>query len=530
MAIPVFVDYEKLNGEARMDAHPALKQTDAEIAAGVTPVNYAFPPLDIRRYGAIGDGIANDRDALQAAIDVAKVRGGAVVLPQPLQTYRIESALDLTAPVGFVICGFTIRGDANVNTAVTGFPATLTFVHTGHAFDCTGTLGVIFENFSVSTDTSTFPKTCFLLARNSDAKSQVVRFRHVHVRGSFSEAIVYNYGSEDDQYDGCFFFNLASTANARVAYFTAYNIRSLTSTFTTIATLHQSTIDHKIFGGEWANLTDEAAGDVIYCESIFGLKVFGPWMLCGSEAVGANPRSLFYFDSTNGPCANILILGVTGEHSTSFQQYGVAMSGAAATHSYFVIEASTFPNTGQMIYADTGIICDDFHVKAISNQTVGGGIVFQKLQNSHIDELAAPVTIGEDINNVLNVDTTTFAITLRSGGTSVSGSGSPTWTPGLAAVTKAGPGVVSNKTVHYHGRQVTVTAVFTGYTTFTTAAGAAITGLPAAAFVGSGVVMVLDLTNDALLGVGNVNGTSIIMPAITAGANQVAITATYFIS
>jgi Pectate lyase superfamily protein len=41
--------------------------TSGEIAAGVTPVNYGYPPGDVRRYGAVGDGLTPATSAFQNA-------------------------------------------------------------------------------------------------------------------------------------------------------------------------------------------------------------------------------------------------------------------------------------------------------------------------------------------------------------------------------------------------------------------------------------------------------------------------------
>lgn len=71
MAIPVFVAYETVNGEARLEAHPALKQTDAEIAAGVTPVNYAYASYTSNRVGATMDGGTDDLLPLQNLLSSA---------------------------------------------------------------------------------------------------------------------------------------------------------------------------------------------------------------------------------------------------------------------------------------------------------------------------------------------------------------------------------------------------------------------------------------------------------------------------
>jgi hypothetical protein len=66
-------------------------QTSDEKLAGVTPVNYAYPPGDVRRYGATGDGVTDDTVAIQRALDVIEVLGGTVFFPKG--TYKVTSTL-----------------------------------------------------------------------------------------------------------------------------------------------------------------------------------------------------------------------------------------------------------------------------------------------------------------------------------------------------------------------------------------------------------------------------------------------------
>lgn len=46
----------------------SLLRTAGEIAAGVTPTDYAYPPGDVRRYGAVLNGVTDDTTALQNAL------------------------------------------------------------------------------------------------------------------------------------------------------------------------------------------------------------------------------------------------------------------------------------------------------------------------------------------------------------------------------------------------------------------------------------------------------------------------------
>lgn len=92
------------------------KRTDAEIAAAVTPTNYAFPPGDIRRYGGVGDGTTNNDGALQALCDVC-AEGVDGYIPVGVFAYS-------TSP-NWGFDGLTLRGERQ---------AELKFTGTGRAF------------------------------------------------------------------------------------------------------------------------------------------------------------------------------------------------------------------------------------------------------------------------------------------------------------------------------------------------------------------------------------------------------------
>jgi len=59
-----------LTATAATGALVVYPQTLAETAADVTPVNYNYPPGDIRRYGAVGDGMTDDTAAFALATSI----------------------------------------------------------------------------------------------------------------------------------------------------------------------------------------------------------------------------------------------------------------------------------------------------------------------------------------------------------------------------------------------------------------------------------------------------------------------------
>lgn len=539
---PIVIGTTALTFTLRYGANATYDQTEAEIAAGVTVASHAIDTTDytkVNRYitNTI-DGINSQAAAFQSAINIAKISGKAITFDEPPigASYIIDAELDLTTPLveAGTRYGFTFRGNGNMLAVTPNAPyrPTIIFKHTGHAVDCTGSLGITFENVSLGTDTSTYPKTCFLLARNSTGGGSIHQFRNVRVMGNFSEAVVYNYGAEDDEYHGCQFFNREGGANAKVAVFTGYNIRGLSSTFTTIATGSQSTIDHNFYGGTYYNLTNHANGDVFYFESIYSFKMFGGWVAAGAST-GANPRSLFYVDATNGPTNLVTLHGVTGEHLPELQTYGIRFGGeTAATHSRWSVRDCTLPNVTAMVSAHVDATIDSSVFENLSSQSVGGGLVFLgTLQNSHIAERSENISIGTSVDNTIDASIANLAVTTRSGDYWGGPDNNLTWTPGTGAITHGGTLTISNKTVHYQGRQVTVTMSLQDSVSMSWAANTSITGLPVACINGRGMVSVVNVTSGASLGNGSVNGTSIKLPVLAAGGtDEIAITAMYFVT
>jgi hypothetical protein len=75
-------------------------QTADETTAGVTPTDVAYPPLNILRYGAVGDNSTECSTAINNAILVAAVSGGTVFFPAG--QYKITSTINMKAKVSLL--------------------------------------------------------------------------------------------------------------------------------------------------------------------------------------------------------------------------------------------------------------------------------------------------------------------------------------------------------------------------------------------------------------------------------------------
>lgn len=105
-------------------------QTAAEIAAGVTPVSYAYAVYNVKRYGAKGDGATDDTAAIQTALNLAGSTGLASVF-FPNGNYKVTSTLIIKGE------NITLYGEgvwaSTVTSAITGSAAPSLFSWTANA-------------------------------------------------------------------------------------------------------------------------------------------------------------------------------------------------------------------------------------------------------------------------------------------------------------------------------------------------------------------------------------------------------------
>lgn len=502
--------------------------TAAEIAASVTPVNYAYPPLTVDRYGTnTSPGVTPMEVAFNSAVKVGLVAGGTVRYGAT-SPYLLNNPINVTTAGSPNMFGLVIRNEQG--PASTSFVApSLIANHTGHVFDLTGTPNVVFENVSIGTGAAT-PKTAFFQARTSPSISVgITRFMNCAVQGSFSVACYYNYGAEDDQIVGGYWQNNYTGGASKVLQYTGFNIAGQTSSFQTVMSGQASAIDHKIFGGEFFNNSSNAAADCIGIETSDSVKIFGPWMYCASAS--ANGRSLVYVDMTNGASNFCLLQGITGEQSTHLQNYGVLFSNHVATPSGWTIDSCKL-NNGLFAIAtlNAGTILDSFHIRQISEGASTGISVPGTIQTSTLDTGAVPLIIGTSKNSTLIGYSDRWTVTTRTDDFWIdSGTVNKSWTPAKGTMS-ATTFVVNEARFLLVGNMVHFQCTITG-TGLAATLGQTMTGLPFAAAHRCANVCVSDENTHGSLGVGFIEtaATTILLPAFAA-TTVITLSGSYFVA
>jgi hypothetical protein len=157
--------------------------TDAKIAAASKLFNRINDFLDVRDYGAKGDGVTDDTAAINAAIAVASVKGGKVFFPAG--TYKVTSPLLVNA-IGVSLVGEGMQASRLVASG--NFAALLQFA--------SAALYSFMRDLSFDT-TGTTTRCAF-----AQQNSTVIRFSQCYFVGDLNGDLCYSNGQNID-FDKC---------------------------------------------------------------------------------------------------------------------------------------------------------------------------------------------------------------------------------------------------------------------------------------------------------------------------------------
>jgi len=126
-------------------AEPALPAGDSFLQSGLGAVARSRTSklgewVSVKDFGAVGNGVADDTAAIQAAINyVASLGGGVVYFPSG--TYLVSAAVTITSNgLALVGCGLTVVGFASIIKNINA---------TAMAFNVTASLGARFAYMSI---------------------------------------------------------------------------------------------------------------------------------------------------------------------------------------------------------------------------------------------------------------------------------------------------------------------------------------------------------------------------------------------
>lgn len=251
----------------RYGANVHYDRSETEIAAGVTPVNYAYPPGEVDRYGTnTNPGNTPMAAAFNAAVKVAKQTGCSVVWGRTAP-YRLEAPIDATQCRGIVFDDRSSKNASDDNVS-------LIIAHSGFGFDIASSTEHTFNNVTATTLSGVVPKALWFAARNA-ARSGCGFHRFYNCRTGAHPTfsfIYYGYGSEENVFDSCVFYN--EQPGSAIFSHNTNNPSGYTSTFVTISSApDESNVCHRHTNGQYFNLGNSGSHNEVVFD-LYGASDF----------------------------------------------------------------------------------------------------------------------------------------------------------------------------------------------------------------------------------------------------------------
>jgi len=207
--------------ETATDAE-AIAQTATDKA--LTPANLAAvqTAVNVATYGAVGDGVADDTAAIQAAINTGAIlgygqtRAGRLLIRfNPGEVYVITSPINLCNMQGITLDGGSSQMGAVIFAKCAGKAA----------FEIIGSQSIEIRNIEVWGDIVNTPSLAFWVSRStapSGTNSSQVFFTNVQTYGYYTKAVYYALETESNMLNNCL-FDASGGGLSAIAYISNIN-------------------------------------------------------------------------------------------------------------------------------------------------------------------------------------------------------------------------------------------------------------------------------------------------------------------
>jgi len=261
----------------------------------------SLPYCTPETYGAAGDGVTDDTEAIQMAIDAARVVNGAVWLGA--HSYVFSSGLNMSG----IREGIKFMG-SGMNATRLVWKGT-----TGNMVDLVNSQYCQFGGFTLYVADPYSAQVGFLLGRPASTVSSGCHvFRSVRAMGRISVAGIYNVASEVIHYDNVHLY-VNGAQGAYALYINDLNGLGIESEFETLTGLAGCDTGQTIVGGYlWNNHPN--CGPVVYLKNCDNTTFLGTYMVpTGVEGSEVTPVIL-----VEGTIRHLQLLGVKQEGTASF--------------------------------------------------------------------------------------------------------------------------------------------------------------------------------------------------------------------
>lgn len=308
---------------------PGLTYTHS---AGATVLLLDTAFINVKWFGAVGDGTTNDSPAFQRALDQRLNYAGrnyGLTIFVPSATYRLNTALDMCLRFDINLVGESSAGTI------------LDFHCTGKAcIQIVGSQRITIQNLRVYGDLTDTPMVGILTARAvADLNSSLITFEHVSVWGDFTSACWLNIGSESNSWRHCDTWMTTTNCNYGIA-FDYRNEIGVTCDFTTMSVATYDT---------WKPIIERS------------------YIICGGSATNFIP---FYIRAGGGPTVRDTYVIAYGQPNFYLKGGGTLdllnTASEGATYTVYVTHDTTYEVPG----ATSTIVMDGVYAPGSSGYSV----------------------------------------------------------------------------------------------------------------------------------------------------------------